>query len=418
MDILMPQLGETVAEGKITVWYKAVGDAVAAGDNLFEIETDKTSMEVPATAAGVLAEIRVAAGATVPVGSVVAVIKAQRVAPAPAAVVTGSASAPSGASKRPFDAFESVRTPEHNFGPAMRNGIAVTPWARRLAAETGVELTVVAGSGPFGRIVGQDVRTAARQGAAAQIPVLKAAAAPAASEVKALFADVTFVEIALDGMRRTIALRLAEAKQRIPHFYLTIDVALGQLLALRGEINAKSGDGLKLSISDFVIKAMALGLQQVPDANAVWAHECILRFEHSDVAVAVAVPGGLLTPVIRNAEAKSLRTVSGELKALAERARGKGLQPIDYRGGSITISNLGMYGVRAFSAIINPPQSAILAVGAAERRAVEAADGSVRFESLMTVTLSCDHRVIDGVLGAQLLSAFKMAMEAPAQLLA
>src|SRR3984957_2631060 len=417
MDILMPQLGETVAEGKITVWYKSVGDAVAAGDNLFEIETDKTSMEVPATTAGVLAEIRVAAGATVPVGSVVAVITDQRVAPEIASE-SASASAASGAAKRPFDAFESVRTPERNFGPATRNGIAVTPWARRLAAETGVELTAIAGSGPAGRIVGQDVRDAARQVTAVQIPVLKAAAAPAAGDIKALYADVPFVEIPLDNMRRTIALRLLEAKQRIPHFYLTMDVALGQLLALRGEINARSGDGLILSISDFVIKAMALALQQVPDANAVWAHECILRFEHSDVAVAVALPGGLLTPVIRNAEAKSLRTISSELKALAERARGKGLQPADYRGGSMTISNLGMYGVRAFSAIINPSQSAILAVGAAERRAVEAADGSVRFESVMTVTLSCDHRVIDGVLGAQLLSAFKTAMEAPAKLLA
>ena len=404
----MPQLGETVAEGKVTVWYKAVGDTVVAGDNLFEIETDKTSMEVPATTAGVLAEIRVAAGATVPVGSVVAVIADQRVAPAPVAA----------ASKPPFDAFESVRTPERNFGPAMRNGIAVTPWARRLAAETGVELAAVAGSGPSGRIVGQDVRDAARQVTAVQIPVLKAAADPAAGDIKALYADVPFVEIPLDNMRRTIALRLLEAKQRIPHFYLTMDVALGQLLALRGETNAKSGDGLKLSISDFVIRAMALALQKVPDANAVWAHECILRFEHSDVAVAVAVPGGLLTPVIRHAEAKSLGAISSELKALSERARGKGLQPTDYRGGSITISNLGMYGVREFSAIINPPQSAILAVGAVERRAVEAADGSVRFESLMTVTLSCDHRVIDGVLGAQLLSAFKLAMEAPAQLLA
>src|SRR3984957_2552111 len=410
MDILMPQLGETVAEGKITVWYKSVGDAVAAGDNLFEIETDKTSMEVPATTAGVLAEIRVAAGATVPVGSVVAVIADQRVAPAPAAVAAPS--------KRTFDAFDSVRTPDRNFGPATRNGVAVTPWARRLAAETGVELNEIAGSGPSGRIVGQDVRDAARQATAVEIPVLQAAAAPAAADIKALFADVPFVEIPLDNMRRTIALRLLEAKQRIPHFYLTMDVALDRLLELRGETNARSGDGPKLSISDFVIKAMALALPQVPDANAVWAHECILRFEHSDVAVAVALPGGLLTPVIRNAEAKSLRTISSELKALAERARGKGLQPADYRGGSMTISNLGMYGVRAFSAIINPSQSAILAVGAAERRAVEAADGSVCFESLMTVTLSCDHRVIDGVLGAQLLSAFKMAMEAPAQLLA
>jgi pyruvate dehydrogenase E2 component (dihydrolipoamide acetyltransferase) len=413
MDILMPQLGETVAEGKITVWYKSVGDAVSAGDNLFEIETDKTSMEVPATVAGVLAEIRVVAGATVPVGSVVAVIAHDRVVPAGVA-----AAAASSASKRPFDAFESVRTPERNFGPAvLRNGIAVTPLARRLAAQSGVELEALVGSGPAGRITGQDVRAAAPQVAAAAKPVLKPAAGPAAGEIKALFADVAFVEIALDGMRRTIARRLIEAKQSIPHFYLSIDVAIGQLLAERLEINASTGDGPKLSINDFVIKAMALALQRVPDANAVWAHDCILRFKHSDVAVAVAVPGGLLTPVIHRADAKSLSAISSELKALAERARGKGLQPIDYRGGSITISNLGMYGVRAFSAIINPPQSAILAVGAAERRAVEASDGSVRFESLMTVTLSCDHRVIDGVLGAQLLAAFKLAMETPPLLL-
>jgi pyruvate dehydrogenase E2 component (dihydrolipoamide acetyltransferase) len=415
MDILMPQLGETVAEGKITVWYKCVGDAVSAGDSLFEIETDKTSMEVPTTVAGVLAEIRVAAGATVPVGSVVAVIADQRVAPGAAATRASATSA----SKQPFDAFQSVRTPERNYGPAvLRNGVAVTPLARRLAAQTGVQLEALVGSGPAGRITGQDVRAAASQITAAPMPAPNPAGGSAAGDIKALFADVPFVEIALDGMRRTIALRLVEAKQTIPHFYLTIDVAIGELLAMRGDINAKAGDGLKLSINDFVIKAMALALQRVPDANAVWAHECILRLKHSDVAVAVAVPGGLLTPVILQADAKSLSAISKELKALAERARAKGLQPADYRGGSITISNLGMYGVRAFSAIINPPQSAILAVGAAERRAVEAADGSVRFESLMTVTLSCDHRVIDGVLGAQLLSAFKTAMETPTELLA
>jgi pyruvate dehydrogenase E2 component (dihydrolipoamide acetyltransferase) len=414
MDILMPQLGETVAEGKITVWYKSVGDAVAAGDSLFEIETDKTSMEVPATAAGVLAEIRVAAGATVPVGSVVAVIARDRVMPAAAAVTASP-----GASTRSFDAFESVRTPERNFGPAtLRNGIAVTPLARRLAAQTGVALDTLLGSGLAGRITGKDVRAAAPQVAAAAIPVLKPVADTAAGDIKALFAAAPFAEIPLDAMRRTIALRLIEAKQSIPHFYLTIDVAIGQMLAMRSDINAGTGDGPRLSINDFVIKAMALALQRVPDANAVWAHDCILRFKHSDVAVAVAVPGGLLTPVIHQADGKSLGAISRELKALAERARGKGLQPIDYRGGSITISNLGMYGVRAFSAIINPPQSAILAVGAAERRAVEAADGSVRFDSLMTVTLSCDHRVIDGVLGAQLLAAFKLAMETPAALLA
>jgi pyruvate dehydrogenase E2 component (dihydrolipoamide acetyltransferase) len=241
---------------------------------------------------------------------------------------------------------------------------------------------------------------------------------PSVGEIKAIFAAVPFVEIALDGMRRTIALRLIEAKRRIPHFYLSVDVAMDRLLVLRAEMNSELGEGRKLSINDFVIKAMALALQRVPEANAVWAEECILRFEQSDVAAAVAVTGGLFTPVIHQAELKSVDAISKDLKVLVERARSTGLKPVDYRGGSITISNLGMYGVRAFSAIINPPQSAILALGAAERRPVEGPDGSVRFESLMTVTLSCDHRVIDGVLGAQLLSAFKQLMETPSLLCA
>jgi pyruvate dehydrogenase E2 component (dihydrolipoamide acetyltransferase) len=400
MDILMPQLGETVAEGKITVWYKSVGDTVSTGDSLFEIETDKSSMEVPATAPGVLSEIRVAAGATVPVGSVVAVMA-------------------TAASKPVFDPFYPVRTPERNFGPArLSNGIEVTPLARRLAAQTGVELDTIAGSGPGRRITGQDVQGAALKVPAAPVLATQPVTGPSVGEIKAIFAAVPFVEIALDGMRRTIALRLIEAKRRIPHFYLSVDVAMDRLLVLRAEMNSELGEGRKLSINDFVIKAMALALQRVPEANAVWAEECILRFEQSDVAAAVAVTGGLFTPVIHQAELKSVDAISKDLKVLVERARSTGLKPVDYRGGSITISNLGMYGVRAFSAIINPPQSAILALGAAERRPVEGPDGSVRFESLMTVTLSCDHRVIDGVLGAQLLSAFKQLMETPSLLCA
>jgi len=396
----MPQLGETVAEGKITVWYKSVGDTVSTGDSLFEIETDKSSMEVPATAPGVLSEIRVAAGATVPVGSVVAVMA-------------------TAASKPVFDPFYPVRTPERNFGPArLSNGIEVTPLARRLAAQTGVELDTIAGSGPGRRITGQDVQGAALKVPAAPVLATQPVTGPSVGEIKAIFAAVPFVEIALDGMRRTIALRLIEAKRRIPHFYLSVDVAMDRLLVLRAEMNSELGEGRKLSINDFVIKAMALALQRVPEANAVWAEECILRFEQSDVAAAVAVTGGLFTPVIHQAELKSVDAISKDLKVLVERARSTGLKPVDYRGGSITISNLGMYGVRAFSAIINPPQSAILALGAAERRPVEGPDGSVRFESLMTVTLSCDHRVIDGVLGAQLLSAFKQLMETPSLLCA
>jgi pyruvate dehydrogenase E2 component (dihydrolipoamide acetyltransferase) len=400
VDILMPQLGETVAEGTITVWYKSVGDAVSAGDSLFEIETDKTSMEVPSTVAGVLLEIRVAAGATVPVGSVVAVLADTQLIAQSAERSTPAMTI--AAPKASFDPMHSVRTPERNFGPArLRSGIAVTPLARRLAAQTGVVLEDMAGSGPGGRITGRDV---------------KAGAHPKAAAVKAMFAAVPFVEMPLDGMRRAITARLLNAKQRIPHFYLSVDVALDRLLASRAEWNSRSGETRQLSLNDFLIKAMAVALQRVPQANAVWAEECILRFEHSDVAVAVAVPGGLYTPVIHQAELKSVAAISLEMKALVERARGADLKPDDYRGGSLTISNLGMYGVQAFCAIINPPQSAILAVGAAERRPIEAADGSLRFESRMTVTLSCDHRVIDGVLGAQLLAAFKQAIETPAEL--
>ena len=434
MNILMPQLGETVAEGKITTWYKSVGDTVAAGDSLFEIETDKTSMEVPTTVAGVLSEIRVAAGATVPVGAVVAVL-ASGASPA-----AGGAGAGTG---KPADPYQAVRTPERNYGPAtLPSGIKVTPVARRLAVESGVDLARLVGSGPHGHIVARDVQAAADGSAARPAPAatatatamstgtstgtgtgartgsVAAGAGAAAGQVRALFAGVPFEEIALDGMRRTIARRLLEAKQSIPHFYLNSDVALERVSALRAEFNAQSGGDFKLSINDFIIKALALALQRVPEANAAWAEDSILRFKRSDVAVAVAVDGGLYTPVIRQAQSKSISAISREMKSLAERARARTLRPEEYQGGSITISNLGMYGVRSFAAIVNPPQAAILAVGAAERRPVEAPDGSVRFGTAMTLTLSCDHRVIDGALGARLLAALKSLLESPLLLFA
>ncbi len=464
-QILMPQLGETVAEGKITVWYKAVGDKVAAGESLFEIETDKTSMEVPTTAAGVLSEIRVAAGATVPVGTVVAVLVEAEATAGAAGTAAGVRRGPNGgavaanagaaatgvAQTTPLDPFHPVRTPERNFGPAtLPNGIKVTPVARRLAVEAGVDLRGLVGSGPHGHIVAKDVQAAAgRRGApaggvaravAAGVPAagvspagVSAAAAPAAgvsapgapatdaalaAQVRAAFAGVPFEQLPLDGMRRTIARRMQEAKQSIPHFYLGADVAVDRLASVRTEINAQAAGAFKLSINDFVIRAVALGLQRVPQANAVWAHDSILRLRHSDVGVAVAVEGGLFTPVIRRAETKSMSAISAEMKLFAEQARSRTLKPADYQGGSISISNLGMYGVSAFSAIINPPQSAILAVGAAERRALEGPDGTVRFGSIMTLTLSCDHRVIDGALGAQLLAAIKSLLEAPLLLFA
>jgi pyruvate dehydrogenase E2 component (dihydrolipoamide acetyltransferase) len=449
MDVLMPQLGETVAEGKITKWFKAAGDAVKPGDNLFEIETDKVSMEVPATAAGVLAEVRVGAGEVAPVGAIVAVIAGAGEAatcksavtaspagksppakpPAPATAATPPAMAMPVAQAAPappagpikLDPFFEVRTPARNYGPArIAGGRAVTPLARRLAAEAGIDLVRVTPSGPHDRIVARDVEAAA---ATARAGRATPPAGATADQVKALYRDTPFEEMPLDGMRRTIAARLVEAKQTIPHFYLTADAEIGRLLALREEANAaapKDADGqpaFKLSVNDLVIKAWATALQRVPGANAVWAGDRILRLRHSDVAVAVAIDGGLVTPVIRQAETKSLSAISAEIKHLAARARAKKLKPNEYQGGSSTISNLGMYGVREFAAIINPPQATILAVGAARRQAVERADGNVAFASMLTVTLSCDHRVVNGALGAELLAAFRGLLEQPVTML-
>jgi pyruvate dehydrogenase E2 component (dihydrolipoamide acetyltransferase) len=439
MDVLMPQLGETVAEGKITKWFKAAGEQVKPGDNLFEIETDKVSMEVPSTTTGVLAEIRVAAGDVAPVGAIVAVIAdgsgarpTQAAAPVaaptakPAATPTTAAvaapAAPAPQDSRPIklDPFFEVRTPGRNFGPArLSGGVTVTPLARRLAAESGIDLSRLSGSGPHGRIVARDIATAPRPADAPLTP----RAGPSADEVKALFAPDAYEEVPLDGMRRTIAARLTQAIQTIPHFYLTADVEIDRLIRLREEANSgapKDKDGgtaFKLSLNDFIIRALALALQHVPAANAAWAGDRILRFKHADIGVAVALDGGLITPVIRSAETKSVSAISAEMKDLSARARDKKLKPSDYQGGSAAISNLGMYGVREFSAIINPPHATILAVGAARRQAVEKPDGGVAFASMLAVTLSCDHRVLDGAVGAELLAAFKAFVEMPVTML-
>jgi pyruvate dehydrogenase E2 component (dihydrolipoamide acetyltransferase) len=462
MDVLMPQLGETVAEGRIVKWFKAAGDAVKPGDNLFEIETDKTSMEVPATFGGTLSAINFAVGETAKVGAVVAIIsgagEAAAPAAAPVAAKPANASPPltpakAGAQGHKTEAskeelgprlrgderandqasttrnfaypnmspWREVRTPEQNYGPAkLAGGTFTTPLARRLASERGIDLARVAGSGPHGRIVARDVASAA-PGAASM------ATGASAAQVKALYEGVAYEDVPLDAMRATIAKRLVEAKQTVPHFYLTADIDIGRLMAMRAEANAAAlplpnppplaGEGkvgaFRLSLNDFIIKAWAAALQRVPTANAVWAGDRILRFTHSDIGVGVALDGGLITPVIRNAEQKSLSAISAEMRDLAGRARARKLKPQEYQGGSSAISNLGMYGVREFSAIINPPHATILAVGAARRAPVETADGGVAFISQMTVTLSCDHRVIDGSLGAQLLAAFKAFVETP-----
>jgi pyruvate dehydrogenase E2 component (dihydrolipoamide acetyltransferase) len=445
MEVLMPQLGETVAEGKIKTWFKAVGDKIAPGDNLFEIETDKVSMEVPSISAGVLSEIRVPEGEIAPVGAIVAVIGGDGASAQPV-TSSGAAAAPvksqqpiKSAAKTPppisetpkvqaktngpvkLDPYREVRSPERNFGPAqLANGIIVTPLARRLAGEGNIDLTRVRGSGPRGRIVASDVITAL-QSAPARSPAMSGG--PPLAQLKALYKNVAYEEVPLDGMRRVIATRLQEASQSIPAFYLSIDVGMDRLLTVREEINAgaaRDKDGnpaFKLSVNDFIVKALALALQRVPAANAVWAEDRILRFKQSDVGVAVAVEGGLLTPVVRQADTKSLLAISAELKDLAGRARVRKLKPEEYQGGASAVSNLGMFGIREFTAIINPPHATILAVGASERRPVETENGGTKFVTAMSVTLTCDHRVVDGSLGAELLSALKKLIEAPSSML-
>jgi pyruvate dehydrogenase E2 component (dihydrolipoamide acetyltransferase) len=427
MDVLMPQLGETVDEGKVLVWYKKVGDKIEPGENLFEIETEKVSMEVPATVAGTLQEIRVQVDETAPVGAVVAVIAeegAQAAASAPAASTEKApppqstpqrAAAPSAPTPPPAaptyvarkqEPFKEVFTPERNYGPAKVGGVETTPYARRLATEQGVNLSSLRGSGPNGRIVAKDVE--AQRGKGAQ------------SQVKSLYEAGTYEEHPVDGMRRAIARRLTESKQTIPHFYLTIDLDVDALLAVREGRNSAlpSQASAKLSVNDLILKAWAMALRAVPRANAVWAEDSILQFNRSDIGVAIAVDGGLVTPVVRSADTKSVWDISRDVKDFATRARGKKLKAGDLQGGVSAISNLGMYGVREFSAIINPPQSTVLAVGAAQRRPVEAAEGKVRFATLMSVTLSCDHRVVDGALGAELLAALRDIVQQRAETLA
>jgi len=445
MDVLMPQLGETVAEGKITKWFKAAGEAVKPGDNLFEIETDKVSMEVPATAAGTLTDIRFQVGEVAKVGAIVAVIADGAAGTAKAPLTPANAGLGQRAAEHavadtrsreigreaglrpdpqpalhramPLDPFFEVRTPARNFGPArLQGGTAVTPLARRLAVERGIDLSQLRGSGPHGRIVAGDVEKAP---SSAPAPLGVHLEGPRSDDIKALYAAGSYEEVPLDAMRRTIAARLTQA-QAVPHFFLMADVDIGRLIALREEANAAAGNtdaSFKLSLNDFLIRAWALALQRVPASNAAWAADRILRFRHADIGVAVALDDGLVAPVLRGVEAKSMSAISAEIRDLTTRAREKKLAPADYQGGSSAISNLGMYGVREFTAIINPPHATILAIGAARRQAVETTDGGVAFASILSVTLSCDHRVIDGALGAKLLAAFKAFVETPVSML-
>jgi pyruvate dehydrogenase E2 component (dihydrolipoamide acetyltransferase) len=423
INILMPALSPTMEEGKLAKWLKAEGDTIAAGDIIAEIETDKATMEVEAVDEGTLGKIMVAEGTDgVKVNAVIAVLleegedagaigAAPAAAPAPAATPAAAAQAPAAAAG-----------PAAPAAPAAASGerVFASPLARRIAAGKGLDLAHVKGSGPHGRIVKADVEGAVSAPAAATVAVPAAAPAPTGPStemVRKMYADREHEEIALDGMRKTIAARLTEAKSTIPHFYLRRDIELDALLKLRGQMNARGEKrGIKLSVNDYIIKASALALQEVPGCNAVWAGDRVLQFRASDVAVAVAIEGGLFTPVLRDAEVKSLAVLSAEMKDLAARARGRKLMPHEYQGGSFAISNLGMMGIDNFDAVINPPHASILAIGAGVQKPV-VKDGALAIATVMSVTLSVDHRVIDGALGAQFLDAFKGYLEDPLAML-
>jgi len=418
ITILMPALSPTMEEGALTKWLVKPGDAVTSGDVIAEIETDKATMEVEAVDDGVIGALLVAEGAQgVKVNAPIATLLEPG---EPADALAAPAAAPVTAPPPPI-----APPVADSAAPGCAGRLFATPLARRIAAERGVDLAAVQGSGPHGRIVRADVEAAA-PGARPAAPAAGPAAAPAAASraapasaetVARLYAGRDFQEVALDGMRRVVAARLTEAKQTVPHFYLRREIGLDALLALRAQINAKgAARGVKLSVNDFIIRACALALQAVPDCNAVWAGDRILRFTASDVAVAVAVEGGLFTPVLRDAEAKALSQLSAEMKDLAARARARKLAPQEYQGGAFAISNLGMFGVESFDAIINPPHAAILAVGAGVRKPVARGEAVV-IETVMSVTLSVDHRVIDGALGAQFLQAVKDCLEDPLSLL-
>ena len=425
-EILMPALSPTMEEGTLAKWHVKEGDTVSSGDILAEIETDKATMEFEAVDEGVIGKIVIAEGTEgVKVNAVIAVlledgesasdIGATTAAPAAAAAPKEKAApAPAAASPAPA-------------APVAKDGnrIFATPLARRIAADKGLDLSAIAGSGPHGRIVKADVEnaTAAPKAAAApaSAPAATAsmAAGPSTDAVIKMYADRPFEEVKLDGMRKTIAARLTEAKQSVPHFYLRRDINLDALMKFRAQLNKQlEGRGVKLSVNDFIIKACALALQQVPEANAVWAGDRTLKFTKSDVAVAVAIEGGLFTPVLRDSEMKSLSALSSEMKDLATRARDRKLAPHEYQGGSFAISNLGMFGIDNFDAIINPPHSAILAVGAGVKKPIVGADGELTVGTVMSTTLSVDHRVIDGALGANLLNAIKDNLENPMTMLA
>lgn len=404
-SILMPALSLTMEEGTLARWHVAKGDRINPGDVIAEVETDKATMELEAAEGGTIGQLLVPEGTEgVRVNAPIATLLAEGEQADDPAPVASPASTPSPSAPAPEPAASETR-------------VLASPLARRMARDSEIDLGTISGSGPHGRIVKADVEAHPVTQPARPAPVAAPQATPTPTPVAAppaAFTDRPSEEMPLDGMRKTIAARLTAAKQTIPHFYLRRDVRLDELLALREQLNRDlAAQDLKLSVNDFVIRAVAKALQQCPDCNAIWAGDRILKLKRSDVSVAVAIDGGLITPVLRDADLKSLSALSREMKDLAARARDRKLMPAEYDGGSLTISNLGMMGVESFDAIINPPQSAILAVGAATRRPVVGSDGALEAATVMSLTLSVDHRMIDGALGAQLLAALVHNLEAP-----
>jgi pyruvate dehydrogenase E2 component (dihydrolipoamide acetyltransferase) len=461
VNILMPALSPTMEKGNLAKWLKREGDPVKTGDVIAEIETDKATMEYEAIEDGTLAKRVVPEGTNdVPVNQLIAVLAQEgedvkaaaaaaakagptakasspvEAAPKPAqSAVSPAAKVPSAAPQPSAPRRDAVKPVRTNGGGLVATATPAagrtfsSPLARRLAKEVGIEIGRIQGSGPHGRVIARDI-AAAREGRGLRGPAAAAAGgaapmiAPAMTDqqIRALYEDGSYEIVPHDGMRRTIAARLTASVQTIPHFYLTVDCDIGKLLQAREEINAtapKVKDGksaYKLSVNDFVIKALALALQRIPDANVSWTEAGILKHKHSDIGVAVAMPNGLITPIIRNAESKSLSLISNEMRELASRARARKLKPQEYQGGTTAVSNLGMYGIKDFTAVINPPHATILAVGAGEERPV-VRNGKIEAAHIMSVTMSCDHRAVDGALGAELIGAFRSLIENPVMML-
>ncbi len=438
INITMPALSPTMEEGNLSKWLVKEGDKVKSGDVIAEIETDKATMEVEAVDEGTVAKIIVPAGTEgVKVNALIAILAGEG-EDVSAAAAGGAAAAPAAKAEAapaatPAPAPAAVPVADKAPAPSAPAPVAASgdrvfssPLARRLAKEAGIDLSAVTGSGPHGRVVKSDIEKAVAGGVAKAAPAAApSAAAPAPALAKApsddavlkLFEPGSYELVPHDGMRKTIAKRLVESKQTIPHFYVTVDCELDALLALRAQLNdsAPRKDGApayKLSVNDMIIKALALSLRDVPDANVSWTESNMVKHKHADVGVAVSIPGGLITPIIRNAELKSLSAISNEMKDLGKRAKERKLKPEEYQGGTTAVSNMGMMGVKHFAAVVNPPHATILAVGAGEERVV-VKNGEMKIANVMTVTLSTDHRCVDGALGAELLGAFKRYIENP-----